>query len=146
MTERIKHYCHAEVVGQMNDAPEMRLVGANGTPLATARIGVKCSMKVKGEWKSSWLNYNLKAWDEMAAKLAAIPGGSVIKVKGDVKSEEWVGRTGEIRTSFVLTIEDVEWLGETQPKKGAPRSSGAPDNGSAFGGEVDFGSADNLPW
>lgn len=148
MNDKIKHYATIEVTGQMNDAPEMRHVGADSIPLASARLGVKCNRKDKGEWKTTWMNFNLKAWREAADELAKIPGRSTVLVRGGLTQEEWVGRGGEVRTSFVINVESVERLGEVAPPKSQRPAPRANDTGSAFGdGSFEqFAGADDTPF
>ncbi len=110
---------HVELGGNLTRDVELRLVGANQTPLASFTIAFNGKPK-EGKEKPAAQFFDCKAWRDVAEAIARDAGkGDRIEVSGMLTQETWEDKKDGSRRSKVVVL-----VFDYQLPSGGPRRSG----------------------
>lgn len=152
--------CNSVVMsGIVVGTPEMKHVGANGTPLLDFGFKTSRSRKTAEGWTYIPLLLSAKCWGDLAAGLAADGLESRMRVllKGRLDMDEWESKDGSgKRRKYALTVFEARILepdeavaedAEPVAYEGLAPSGRPGEEGSAGGSaEDDPDAADDMPF
>ena len=95
--------------GHLADAPDLRFTRA-GRPVAKVRVAVNSRYQNSdGAWvdgATSW--HTVQAWGALAEHLAeSVTKGDRVLVHGRLEQRQYLSETGETRTSWEVTAEEI---------------------------------------
>lgn len=93
--------------GLLGRAPELKHT-TSGIAVATASLAVTKQFEKDGQSReiTNWIE--LKAWREVAEKLAKAPKGAPVWIIGELTSESWEDKdTGKKRSKLLVTVQAV---------------------------------------
>lgn len=111
------------LLGALGKDPEMRYA-ASGSAICTFSVATSRSWKDKnGEKKTETEWHSVVCFDKLAEICGTyLKKGTKVFVEGRIKNEKWE-KNGEIRNSFKIYAQEVQFLGETRsPVLGETRS------------------------
>ena len=100
--------------------PTLRFSGGEGAASVRFRIG-KRVYDSRCEGSNRWLNLNVKAFGEVCERIRKmkLKEGSYVNIIGRYDEESWTDKnTGELRTTPVLIVDEIEYCYSGNGKKG----------------------------
>lgn len=133
------------LVGNLGKDPDFKIVGANGTPLATAVLATSETWKDKAtgqpEERTEWHRI------VFLNRLAEIAGeylkkGSKVYIEGKLRTRKWQDQSGQDRYTTEIVVADMQMLDkrENQGTSSAPHSGSAasPSGGADLDDDIPF--------
>ncbi len=119
---------YVELVGYLGGDAQPRYT-SNGQAVTNLSLATKHSWQKDGVWQSRTEWHQIVVWNGPAESAAKLTKGAHIRVEGQIRSREYDGQNGKVRTYEIVAF-NIEILADEQSRDSSAEPQTAPAPGS----------------